>query len=73
MELLLGGTKWEPSLERVWKNLLVGHHHDIRICGLLPDARKFLITHQPMTGSSYGPIPVYAEPVSSFRSARTVW
>ena len=42
MELLLGGTTREPGLERAWKNLLVGQHHDIQICGLLPDARKFL-------------------------------
>ena len=44
IELLLGGTNREPSLARAWKNLLVGQHHDIQICGLLPDARKFLTT-----------------------------
>jgi hypothetical protein len=42
MELLLGGTGHEAELERSWKNLLVGQHHDIQICGLLADARKFL-------------------------------
>ena len=44
LELLLGGNTREPDLERAWKNLLVGQHHDIQICGLLPDARKFLST-----------------------------
>jgi hypothetical protein len=42
MELLLGGANREAELERAWKNLLVGQHHDIQICGLLADARKFL-------------------------------
>jgi len=42
LELLLGGTNREPELERAWKSLLVGQHHDIQICGLLPDARSFL-------------------------------
>jgi alpha-mannosidase len=44
MELLLGGTSREAGLERAWKNLLVGQHHDIQICGLVSDARKFLTT-----------------------------
>jgi hypothetical protein len=44
MELLLGGTSREPDLDRAWKNLLVGQHHDIQICGLVSDARKFLTT-----------------------------
>lgn len=42
MELLLGGTNREPELERAWKNLLVGQHHDIQICGLVADAKKYL-------------------------------
>ncbi len=42
LELWSGGTNHEPELERAWKNLLVGQHHDIQICGLLPEARKFL-------------------------------
>jgi hypothetical protein len=28
--------------ESAWKNLLVGQHHDVQICGLLPEARRFL-------------------------------
>ena len=42
IDLLLGGTDREPDLERAWKNLLVGQHHDVQICGLLADARRFL-------------------------------
>ena len=42
LELLLGGTNREPELERAWKSLLVGQHHDVQICGLLSDARSFL-------------------------------
>lgn len=39
---LLGGPDHEAELEESWKNVLVGQHHDIQICGLLPDARAFL-------------------------------
>jgi hypothetical protein len=39
---LAGGDGCEAELDKAWKNLLVGQHHDIQICGLLPDARKFL-------------------------------
>jgi alpha-mannosidase len=42
VELLTGGENREADQERAWKNLLVGQHHDIQICGLLPDARRFL-------------------------------
>jgi alpha-mannosidase len=42
VELLLGGADREPELERAWKNLLVGQHHDVQICGLIADARRFL-------------------------------
>ena len=38
----LGDTNHEAELERAWKNLLVGQHHDIQIVGLLPEARRFL-------------------------------
>jgi alpha-mannosidase len=42
MELLCGGTaNREADLEHAWKNLLVGQHHDVQICGLLADARRF--------------------------------
>ena len=46
-----GSPRWQPSpgamsceteLDKAWKNLLVAQHHDIQICGLLADARKFL-------------------------------
>jgi len=42
MESMLGGAGREAELEQAWKDLLVAQHHDIQICGLLPDARKFL-------------------------------
>ena len=42
LELMLGGASREADLETAWKNLLVAQHHDIQICGLLPEARRFL-------------------------------
>lgn len=42
IEALCGGKTHEPELEQSWKNLLVGQHHDVQICGLLDDARRFL-------------------------------
>lgn len=42
LELMLGGTNRESDLEEAWKNLLVAQHHDIQICGLLAEARRFL-------------------------------
>lgn len=39
---LCGAASPRPELERAWKNLLVAQHHDIQICGLLEDARRFL-------------------------------
>ncbi|MGA2657275.1 MAG: hypothetical protein ABSH34_07120 [Verrucomicrobiota bacterium] len=42
LELMAGGTNREPDLESAWKNLLVAQHHDVQICGLLPEARRFL-------------------------------
>lgn len=41
-QLAGGGTNREPELEKAWKNLLVAQHHDVQICGLLADARRFL-------------------------------
>ncbi|MBX2997290.1 MAG: hypothetical protein KF893_02175 [Caldilineaceae bacterium] len=38
----LGGESFEAEIERAWKNLLVGQHHDIHICGLLEDAQTYL-------------------------------
>jgi alpha-mannosidase len=42
LNFLKGGPDLETELDRSWQNLLVAQHHDIQICGLLPDARKFL-------------------------------
>ncbi|OHB64438.1 MAG: hypothetical protein A2Y77_10545 [Planctomycetes bacterium RBG_13_62_9] len=39
---LAKGDGCESELDQAWKNLLVAQHHDIQICGLLADARKFL-------------------------------
>jgi len=39
---LTGDSDYQAELDRAWKNLLVAQHHDIQICGLLPDARRFL-------------------------------
>jgi alpha-mannosidase len=39
---IAGGDDCAADLEKAWKSLLVAQHHDIQICGLLPDARKFL-------------------------------
>ena len=40
--LLTGGSNHQAELEKAWKNLLVAQHHDIQICGILDDARRFL-------------------------------
>jgi hypothetical protein len=42
IRFLLAGKNNEADLDRSWKSLLVAQHHDIQICGILPDARKFL-------------------------------
>ena len=42
LAVLAGGAGEETELDKAWKNLLVAQHHDIQICGLLADARKFL-------------------------------
>ncbi|UCD50268.1 MAG: hypothetical protein JSW27_22410 [Phycisphaerales bacterium] len=42
LELLAGGADRQNDLEQAWKDLLIAQHHDIQICGLLADARKFL-------------------------------
>lgn len=40
--VLLGGPAFQAELEDGWKNLLVAQHHDVQICGLLKDSRKYL-------------------------------
>ena len=42
LEFLLGGKNHENKLQESWKNLLVAQHHDIQICGILKDSRRFL-------------------------------
>jgi alpha-mannosidase len=37
-----GGPNFESILHEAWKNLLIGQHHDIQICGILDESRKFL-------------------------------
>jgi hypothetical protein len=38
----MGGNNHESELRESWKNLLVAQHHDIQICGILDDSRRFL-------------------------------
>lgn len=40
--VLAGGEPRQELLEESWKKLLVTQHHDIQICGLLDDEKKFL-------------------------------
>ena len=40
--VLLGGESEQPALEEAWKNALILQHHDITICGLLSNARRFI-------------------------------
>jgi hypothetical protein len=42
IEAMEGGENFETYLHKSWKNLLVGQHHDIQICGILSDSRRFL-------------------------------
>ena len=42
IEFLTGGQSHDADLDKAWKNLLLAQHHDIQICGLLPDARRLL-------------------------------
>lgn len=39
---LMGGENNEADLKKSWKSLLVAQHHDIQICGILEDSRRFL-------------------------------
>ena len=41
-ESLVGGSPDDEQLDTAWKELLVSQHHDVQICGLLPDARRHL-------------------------------
>jgi hypothetical protein len=43
IEVMSKGETHENELDKAWKNLLLSQHHDIQICGLLPDARKLLL------------------------------
>ncbi len=38
----LGDRNEEDRIEKVWKNLLVGQHHDIQIVGIEADAHRYL-------------------------------
>ena len=42
IELLSDGKSHDADLDKAWKNLLLAQHHDIQICGLLPDSRRLL-------------------------------
>jgi alpha-mannosidase len=36
------GGEYEKEIKESWRNLLIAQHHDIQICGLVPEARKYL-------------------------------
>jgi alpha-mannosidase len=38
----LEGPGYEQELDAAWRQLLVGQHHDVQICGLEDDARTYL-------------------------------
>lgn len=42
IDLLYKGRNRQGALDEAWKQLLVAQHHDVQICGLLKDARRFL-------------------------------
>ena len=46
---LMGAPSAQKTLEEAWKNLLVAQHHDIQICGILSDARKYLPASQNLS------------------------
>ena len=46
---LMGAPAAQKTLEEAWKNLLVAQHHDIQICGILGDARKYLPFSQDLS------------------------
>ncbi len=50
IEHLLGGADHENEVRQAWRNLLIAQHHDVQICGLLPDARKFLTASLTASG-----------------------
>ncbi|HUU20419.1 MAG TPA: hypothetical protein VMW72_24940 [Sedimentisphaerales bacterium] len=50
IEHLLGGADHENEVRQAWENLLIAQHHDVQICGLLPDARKFLTASLTASG-----------------------
>ncbi len=42
VSVMLGGSSAQADLEAAWSNILVAQHHDVTICGLLDDARRFI-------------------------------
>jgi len=50
IEYMLGGSDHESEIRQAWTNLLVAQHHDVQICGLLADARKFLTVSLTASG-----------------------
>jgi glycosyl hydrolase family 57/glycosyl hydrolase family 38 len=47
---LVDGNSHEAELETAWKELLVAQHHDVQICGLLPEARHHLAASLDASG-----------------------
>ena len=42
LSVMLGGKALQEDLESAWKNALIAQHHDVTICGLLDEARRFI-------------------------------
>ncbi|MBQ1956102.1 MAG: hypothetical protein II350_10255 [Clostridia bacterium] len=42
LSVMFGGESEQKRLEEAWSNVLVAQHHDVTICGLLDDARRFI-------------------------------
>lgn len=42
IESISGGKSYLDDIDISWKSLLLAQHHDIQICGLLPESRKLI-------------------------------
>jgi alpha-mannosidase len=46
LEVMNEGKSHGELLDAAWKNLLLSQHHDIQICGLLPESRRLIPASQ---------------------------
>ena len=58
--VMLGGESSQADLQKAWENVLITQHHDVTICGLLDESRRFLpeslAASQKVTDSSLAAI-----------------